>query len=849
MLAVAVLLVLAAGGLFAARKYLKPVVKEWRIDRYNADAREFLAKEDPLNALVLARKSIQSVRDHPEGWRIAAAAAKKLDRAEAIFYQDNLAKIQPTKENYLELIRLAVHFRQYPYAIQAVNRAAELAVNEAEYYELAARSYRELGRPLGAKYFLVALTTLRPADTRAQLDLAEIEMSEDPDRKDLALRGRVRALADVPELRVRALSLLLNESIKARLRVETIELMGRLQASPTLGIPEKMLLVEASRIAQPDRTDALLASLLTDASRTPEDSAKVIDFLVAQGWSDRVAPWYASLPDESKSNENVRRAHAEALFELRRWDALRAALLSGNWPSMEYLRRALLSYSYRVEGRSAEFDEAWKGAVVEAGGDIRQCLALLQKVQAWRWEKEAFDVMWRLFSLAPDNAQVRQQLLIWERRQGNTANLNRLFARITDLDANDVVAANNFAYTSLLLDANLTRAGLISQNLVNADPTNPFYITTRSLSLLKQGKPDEALRLFETLRESARAQPERIAVHALLLARNGQSARASERLNNLVRTGLLPEEVRLATLAEQEIARAERAAGNVSRLETLRQSQNQAAAGISESGWIVLLKPAFREKATVDMQLTDSLYAQSDLKGLIEVLREGQWQERDYLRFALLAYARRESGDLPASLDAWRQALRLTQRSESELDDLNALVTRWGWTTERFDVLNRIHTLSPRDPMRLAELVNYYRQAKRTPDLIRVLRLWVDNQSGVTPQMVEFVYYCLISDTDGNRATVLAKTAFEAEPDNTDRRVVYALSLWRQQRAAEAEAILRDVKMPASNLVAAPLIVALVAADNARVADAQDALSRFQPENALPEEVDLSRRLSARLNK
>ena len=79
------------------------------------------------------------------------------------------------------------------FALEVIKRAARLAVNEPEYYQLAAQVYQRQGRMVAAKYFLISLTTLRPDDAAAQLDLAAIEITEDPMRKDLPLRARIRS--------------------------------------------------------------------------------------------------------------------------------------------------------------------------------------------------------------------------------------------------------------------------------------------------------------------------------------------------------------------------------------------------------------------------------------------------------------------------------------------------------------------------------------------------------------------------------------------------------------------------------------------------------------------------------
>src|SRR6188508_2419020 len=103
---IVITLVVLAGGLWGGRRIVVPKIKAWRVQRMNNEAREFLAKGDATNALLTARKILQSSKDNVEAWRIAVAATKTRDAPEIVWYQENLARLEPTKANYIELIRL-----------------------------------------------------------------------------------------------------------------------------------------------------------------------------------------------------------------------------------------------------------------------------------------------------------------------------------------------------------------------------------------------------------------------------------------------------------------------------------------------------------------------------------------------------------------------------------------------------------------------------------------------------------------------------------------------------------------------------------------------------------------------
>jgi len=836
--------VLLGAGFTGARHYAWPAVKAWRVQRMNRDARAFLAAGDLSNALLAARRSLQSSTHNAEAWHIAAAAAKGRESTDAVSYQDGLCREEPTLENRLELIRLALHFDVPGYALAALKAVTTTARENPEFHRLAARVYVRTGQPLLAKFQLLALTELEPADHTAQLDLAEIELAADPTGKDQALRARVLELSDQPGLQVRALTLLLRENVARQVTAGTDEVVRRLQRVPDLDVPGRLLVIEGLFLLGRPAAATSLALLQAEVASRPRDAARVLEFMTRTGRAAMAAPWAATLPAATRQDEDVQHMVAEALLALHDAPALEALLRGGNWPRGEYLRQALLAHAYRDEQRSADFAAAWNLALIGAGSDLRQTTALLARADEWRWVNERHDVVWKLFALMPTNESVQQVLTIWERHQGNTANLNRLFARVVEFQPGSV-ALNNLAYTSLLLDTNIARAGLIAADLAKADPKNPYYATTYALALYKQGHAAEALARLDGLTATERTDPVRMLIRTLCLAALGQATPASDLLNNVVLAGMLPEEKRLADGVATEIARLDRVQGNRTRLLAFHRGQEQQSGAV---GWLALVAATTRSTATTDMQLADSLYAAPDWAGLRELLRGTRWKDREYLRSALLAYVLRQDGDLLQSRQAWGQALAIADRDMARLRDLRALVTQWQWAPERLETLNLIFEGDPADHLLLTNLLGTYRDAGRTADLERVLRLYVGSNTDPTDEAVAQAYYSLLLDTNIARAHVVARNAFEAMPADPVRRIVYAFSLWKQHRAAEAMPLLAEMKSgTVSELVPVPLLRATIQAQMGARDEAEASLAQFRPESALPEEVSLAGKISGQL--
>lgn len=834
---------LLGGGYYVARHLAWPAFKDWRIARMNRDGRAFLAAGDPANALLTARKSLQSSTRNPEGWRLAVASSLARSRPEAVWYQENLSKEEPTRENRLELMRLALRFEVPGYAFGAMKALEGEARSDPEFHRLAAQVYARTGQLAEARSHLTALTALSPDDRAAQFDLAEIQLAADPARKDAALRARVLGLADDPGLRERALTLLLRDNLAGKVTAGTAELVRRLQLTPDLGVPGRLLVIEGLFLLGRPEAASLLAQLQAEVPGQPADVVRVLDFFTRTGRAEQAQPWVATLPAATRQDEDVQRLVAEALLTRRDAAGLEAYLRGGHWANRDYLRAALLAHAYRDLGRSADFAEAWKLALVSGGSDLRRATALLARADEWKWVTERHEVVWKLFALVPTNESVQRILILWERHQGNTANLNRLFTRIVEIQPADEVARNNLAYTSLLLGANLARASQLAAELTAANPGNPYYATTHALALYKQGKVAEALARLDALSAVERAEPVRRLLRALCLARLGQAGPAADEMNGVVLREMLPEEKRLAESGRTEIARLDRVQGNRSRLQRPGLEQNPGTAG-----WLALVAPATRSAATTDMQLADSLYAAPDWTGLQELLKTADWKDADYLRWALRARVARQLDDGRQSAESWRQALALADRNPARLQNLRALASRWQWTRERIETLNLIFERTPGDRVLLAELLEYYRTAGRTPELLRVLGLYLAEHTDMTDETVAQAYYSLLLDTNVARAHVVARSAFEAAPADTGRRMVYVFSLWKQRRAAEARPLLNEAGDSAvSDLVPVPLLRATIQVQLGEAEPARVSLARFNAGNALPEETALAARLAAQL--
>jgi Flp pilus assembly protein TadD len=839
-----VLAILIPGGYYLARHVGWPAYKEWRTARLQRMAKDFMAAGDYDNALLTARRALRENRRSLDHWKIAAAAAKAMGQPDAIYYQQNVARIDKTLASRIELIRLALLHGDFHDAIDAIENADESAKHSAQFHELAAEVYTRIGRSVPAKLHLYSLLSLQPDDKKARLDLAALELADDTGRKNRQIRETLLELSREPGLRVRALSLLLRDAIDAGDRATAEKFADQLRTESKLTPEQKVLVFAGLVFGAPERAADYKRELESEFRNDADGVVALAHYYRKGGRRAEAQHWFDSLPREILTNPQVEEAIATDYLEWQDWARLDQALATQQWKGRDFMRHAYAAYSARRNGRTAEAGSEWRLAVIQAGDDVHQTSELLTLVGRWGWQTEQYDLVWKLFALMPRNQEVTNQLVAWERFQGHTANLNRIFGKLAEFSSDDPMITNNFAYTSLLLNANLSKAFEMARSNYEAEPKNPFYVTTEAFALYKQNKPADALVLLEKLDAPALSAPERTLFHALFLAATGEADRAADLLSGLKSKGLLPEERHLAEVATNQVAALERERGQDLRLVALSHRGE-----IDRSkGWLEALPEKVRATATEGMKTADSLFAIGDMTGLGAQLRKGTWDRHDYLRMALIAYAARARGDNAQARSYWGTALGAAAGDQERLRNLETLATRWNWQAEKMDVLTRQFQLDSDNRDTFTQLMNYYRAAGRTAELVSVLAAYLSSHPDDEAQRSELAYYRMLSGVDLSRAYVAAQSAYEAAPGDASRRMVYAFSLWKQHRAKEAWGLLEDLPDHNSgNVVPLALLRAAVLSDLERRDDAAQALKQFDAKRALPEEATLATVLASRL--
>lgn len=831
------LVVVLAIGYAGAMWIAKPMFKSWRERRANEVAREYFQKADYPNAILAVRKTLQYNQMNIEAWRLAVEITEKQGTSDVIFYQQHLANVQPTFENRLKFIQLAVKFRAYREAEAMIGKVGQEGGKSPEFLELAAQVCRRTGNPTKAKYYLMSLVSLQPSNNKARFDLAQLRLLEGVAENKPSIRAEIHGLATDPELRPRALALLLSDSLQAQNSSESLDLadqLAQLKDSPT----NDVIVAEAYRRYAPSRFKTYLAQLQQRFAGEPEKVIILTNYLIGNEMAAETRAWIDTLDKKVKESEGVQVTYAYSLLIQKDWKALEDYLRSVKWSENEYARYALLAYRYRIDGRDREFNEAWKLALIEVGNNPRRLQTLLAQVTSWNWQEQRFDLLWKRFNLEPANHSIRNQLIVWERSRGNTSGLNRIFARIVETDPNDTDSKNNFAYTSMLLGINLERAYRSAHEAYESNPKNAFYATTEAFALYRQGKYQDALEIMQGMGVAALTVPERIMLQSVILIAAGRPDEGASMAMPLKVENFLPEERRMLTDALVSVEKARKEQGSAARLAALTAG---ASSSPDRKSWLRGLPSPLSDKPTVEMELAESLYAADDYKNLQSSVQSGNWDARDFLRQALLAYSQRQQGRVGESDNTWRIAIASAGTRSTNLSALADLAHRWGWNQQYIELLNRIYQRDPSDTKAFSELVEHYTRNNQTGELAHVYQLRVDGTPNDNDAKARFAYFSLLTNTNVSRANVLAKEAYDAAPSDAFRAKVYAFSLYKQSRTGDAVQLVD--KLPAgkeSGPLQLSLVKAALAVQQNQMKEARTQLGAFDPSSALPEEAALA---------
>lgn len=180
-------------------------------------------------------------------------------------------------------------------------------------------------------------------------------------------------------------------------------------------------------------------------------------------------------------------------------------------------------------------------------------------------------------------------------------------------------------------------------------------------------------------------------------------------------------------------------------------------------------------------------------KELADLLEDSNWGQLEFLRLTYDARAQRETGDTTGWRTPWNRALTMASQLPGASRQLYALVQRWGWESEARVILWEIAKGASEAPWALDQLYRYYRKTQDTVGLrttvARMAELSPDNEIVRNNHAM----FSMLLNVDLSEAFTDAQSLYGKHPDNPIFISTYAFALLKQDKPAEALAVLNTL--------------------------------------------------------
>jgi Flp pilus assembly protein TadD len=524
-----------------------PAYRQWKLKRFQAKAREYLAQTNLQSAWFSAHTAFILNTNNADSLHLLADISGRANSPETVFFRRWIAEREPSAMNALLWAQAALAFEGPPFT--ETTKALESVPNEsretADYHYLAAGLELKRGNLGKAEEHFVRVLALSPTNTQATINLAVIRLRSPDAGQRAEAEKTLGTLRSSPATRISVLRSLIGYSIDTKQFDKALGYSKELLNESAATFEDKIAHLNLLKQANSAELNPFLETVQR-ASSKPEQVAPLAGWMGGNGMADAALAWIKTLPGDTQSATPVEMSVADLYAAKKEWRAMEAYLRDQSWGDREFVRDALLAFALRNAGDEETAKGRWNRALRTAEEEPHLLAGLARLAIAWGWNSEAEQVLWRSVEKYPQEKWPWQTLTEAYGRAGSTAGLKRVFAKQLEIDPKDDVARNNLAATDFLLMDDLGQGHRLAKEVYDHDPKNPAFIATYAYSLQLQGKNAEALALFEQLKPEQRIDPSTAVYYGVVLAAKGDRDRAREILQSATRISMLPEERKLA---------------------------------------------------------------------------------------------------------------------------------------------------------------------------------------------------------------------------------------------------------------------------------------------------------------
>jgi len=548
-----IILVLLA--LAAAAWLSRPAYRHFKERRSAAQAQAFLASGNYPNAALSARQALMLNPTNVPACRVMATLADRSHNPVVLDFQRRIVQTEPTLENKLQLASAGLRYQSHPFPLttQILDELAPVATNLASYHVVAASLALSLRRLDAAESHFETAIRLDPTNQLYEMNLAIVRLGGTNVAKAVSARTVLKQLRTDANLGLVALRALVVDRLAQKDAAAADDYSTQLLASARANLGDQLqslgILQQLQRADFKARLQAVQQQTATNAPAVTQ----VAEWMQAHDLLAEEIFWLTNLPVTIQSQQPVRVALADAYLQGGDWPALRDFAAKGNWEEMDFLRLALLARAWAQLGVPQVADSNWGSAVNATDGRFGAMTTLLELAERWQLPREREDLLRRMVEIFPRERWVQQRLEQLYLADGNTAELNRLYARLAGLFPADAGYKNNLAFTSLLLQTNLPQAGQWAAEVYAANTNDAVITATYAFALHLQGRTKAGLAVLQNLDARLLQRPDVALYYGVLLAATGATNEAAPFLK-IARSShqWLPEEKQLLLAAPEE---------------------------------------------------------------------------------------------------------------------------------------------------------------------------------------------------------------------------------------------------------------------------------------------------------
>lgn len=523
---------------------LSPSFRSHREARALQRARTFLQKGDFQHAALSTRRLLSLNPNHLEGCRIMARLVDLGQTQPTLHWHQRVAQLSTRFEDKLELAARALETEPPPWrlATRTIQENAPAGEQSISYHLVAAElALRLEDLPEAEKHFERA-SLLEPSNPKLALNLAAFRLQSTNDAVVAQARARLESLRTHSDLRVAALRWLTWDQVRLKQWPAAERLVTELLTYPGVRLEDRLTWLTILHENHSPGFSSSLESVQRFAGTNAAAIGKVSAWMVAHDFGGNAFDWLRRCPSQVKNQYPVALAFAQTCVATTNWLALEDSLQNQQWEEMEFLRLALLARAWHGLERPSAALSHWRLACHRAADRPEALEALLAMAADCGQESGNADLLWQILRRFPHEQWTARALEELYRATGNTLGLNKINGVMAANDPKNVVAANNYATTSLLLRLNLAKAHALAQELYLVHAEDPIIASTYAYSLHVQGQTGAGLRIMEKLAPEELEKPGLALYYGALLWADRQTNKANYYLS-LVRTNeLLPEE-------------------------------------------------------------------------------------------------------------------------------------------------------------------------------------------------------------------------------------------------------------------------------------------------------------------